>query len=36
LKLKLKHLVCTSAWNVIINLGGLQKMLPALELLLAE
>ncbi len=43
LKHQLKHLFYTggwkkfeSVWNVIINIGGLKKMLPILELLLSE
>ena len=39
----MKHLFYTGGWkkfeelwNVIINIGGLQKMLPLLELLLSE
>lgn len=42
-KHQLKHLFYTGGWkkfeelwNVIINIGGLQKMLPLLELLLSE
>lgn len=43
LKHQLKHLVYTggwkkfeSIWNLVINIGGLKKMLPILELLLTE
>jgi hypothetical protein len=42
-KHQMKHLFYTGGWkkfeelwNVIINIGGLQKMLPLLELLLSE
>lgn len=42
-KHKMKHLFYTGGWkkfeelwNVVINVGGLQKMLPILELLLSE
>jgi radical SAM superfamily enzyme YgiQ (UPF0313 family) len=43
LRFQMKHLFYTggwkkfeSAWNIIINLGGLKNMLPVLEMLLAE
>ena len=42
-KHQIKHLFYTGGWkkfedlwNVIINIGGLKKMLPLLELLLSE
>jgi len=42
-KHQLKHLFYTGGWkkfeefwNIIINIGGLQKMLPLLELLLSD
>lgn len=43
LKHQMKHLLYTGGWkkfeelwNVIINIGGLQKMLPVLEIILSE